>query len=324
MERSSSPAFETSDRQPPHRGIGYLLAALSAVLFAMKGVLIKLAYDPGTNGAIDVDAITLLTLRMGFAAPAYIIVGALAWRRRARQGQPPPEPRAVLMAGLLGVLGYHMSSYLDFEGLVYLTAQFERLILLTYPAFVLLFGALFFNTPVAWSSMTGLAVAYAGIAAIFSHGAAGKGDHTTLGVFLVLTAAVSFALYQLLAKSLLKRIDAAIFTSITMMAASVAVLIHFCVVKDASTLLETPWRVIWLAAVMGVLSTVAPTFMMNSALHRVGPQAVSAIGSIGPVVTIGMAVAFVGEPFTVVDAFGSALVISGVSWFSWRDFNARK
>lgn len=319
-----SPASDAPDRKPPNRGTGYVLAALSAVLFAMKGILIKLAYAVGENSAIDVDAITLLTLRMGFAAPAYIIVGALVWRRRAREGLPTPGPRMVSISGLLGLLGYYMSSYLDFEGLVYLTAQLERLILLTYPAFVLLFGALFFHMPVAWSSVAGLAVAYAGIAAIFADGAAGKGEHTVLGVVLVLSAAMSFALYQLLAKSLLKRIDPAIFTSVTMMAASVAVLIHFFAVKDARTLLEAPPRLIVLAAVMGVLSTVAPTFMMNSALHRVGPQAVSAISAIGPVVTIGMAVAFVGEPFTVVDAFGSALVISGVSWFSWRDFNARK
>ena len=45
------------------------------------------------------------------------------------------------------MLGYWFASYTDFLGLVYISAQFERLILFTYPAFVVLFGALFFGQP---------------------------------------------------------------------------------------------------------------------------------------------------------------------------------
>lgn len=324
METSPASGIQTTNRKPPNRNLGYLLALLSALLFSLKGILIKLAYGmSGSSGAPEVDAIALLTLRMGFAAPAYIVIGALVWRRCAREGRPTPERRLMLKVGLLGVLGYYISSYLDFEGLVYLTAQFERLLLLTYPAFVLLFGALFFGAPVAWSGVAGLALAYAGIAAIFLHGASGGGEGSVLGVVLVLGAAVCFAAYQLLAKSLLKRVDPAIFTCIAMTGACLAVLIHFIALKDISVLLRAPWSLIGVAAAMGALSTVAPTFMMNSALHRVGPQAVSVIGTTGPVLTIVLAVVFLDEPFTVVDALGSALVILGVSWFSWRDFSSR-
>ncbi len=46
------------------------------------------------------------------------------------------------------MLGYWFASYTDFVGLVYISAQFERLILFTYPAFVVIFGALFFAQPV--------------------------------------------------------------------------------------------------------------------------------------------------------------------------------
>jgi len=50
---------------------GYLLAGFGAVLFATKGILIKLAY--GTGGAIAVDAVTLLATGVLFFAGHLII-----------------------------------------------------------------------------------------------------------------------------------------------------------------------------------------------------------------------------------------------------------
>ena len=38
-----------------------------------------------------------------------------------------------------------VASFLDFSALEYISAQFDRLILLTYPFFVVLFGAVFFK-----------------------------------------------------------------------------------------------------------------------------------------------------------------------------------
>lgn len=306
---------------PHQRAVtGYAFAGISAALFSMKGILIKLAYGPDAAGSvIEVDAITLLTLRMAFSAPVFIVIGLLAWARRAGRGEPTPSPRLTAMAAFVGFLGYYVASYLDFAGLTHITAQFERLLLMTYPAFVMALGALFFGARITWGAIGGLAVAYAGIAAIFAHGASAKGEHALLGALLVVGAAFTYAIYQLTAKSLLKRIDASIFTCIAMTAASAAAAVHFAAVKDLGALPDVSPRILVLAALMAALSTVAPAFMLNIALQRVGPQAVSVMGTIGPIATIGMAVAIIGEPFTFADAIGSALVMAGVGWFTWSD-----
>ena len=49
-----------------------------------------------------------------------------------------PPGRLILLAALVGLLGDYLSSYLYFQGLVYLTAQFKRLILDTCPVFVMI------------------------------------------------------------------------------------------------------------------------------------------------------------------------------------------
>lgn len=301
--------------------MGYILAALGSILYAMKGVLIKLAY--GENAAhIEVDAITLLTLRMAFSFPFYGVIGFMALRARRREGQPLPESRVFLACMGLGLMGYYASSFLDFEGLVYLSAQFERLLLFTYPMFVMLLGVLFFGAVItAWRVMT-LLVTYSGIAIIFMNGATARGEHALWGAGLVLTAAFSFAIYQLVAKSMIQALGSRIFTCVAMSAAAIAIFVHFLATHQIGQLFDLSPRIIWLAVLIALFSTVLPSFMLNAALGRISAQAVSMLGSVSPVFTVAMAVVLINEPFTLTDALGTVLVIGGIGLFTWYD--ARK
>jgi drug/metabolite transporter (DMT)-like permease len=315
----AQPAALTSRSLAPHGG--YLLAGFGSILFAMKGILIKLAY--GTGNAIAVDAITLLALRMSFAMPVYVVIGALTWRDRIKDGVPLPAGRLVLLACLVGLLGYYLSSYLDFQGLVYLSAQFERLILYTYPVFVMILGALFFGGRLTRLGILALVVSYAGIATIFLDGGAGQGPHVALGVALVLGSAFTFALYQLLAKSLITQVGSRMFTCVAMTAASIGMLTHFFAWKGVSALFALPAHIVLIGAVLAIFATVLPSFMLNAALGRIGAEAVAMIGTLSPVATIAMAIMVLGEPFTLTDAFGTLLVIAGVGLFTWHDGRRR-
>lgn len=297
---------------------GYALAALGAILFSLKGILIKLAYG-GVDGAPAVDAITLLTLRMAFALPIYGAIGLLAWRARARDGLPMPSLRVMAACITLGLLGYYGSAYLDFEGLVYLSAQMERLILFTYPMFVMLLGAMFFGYAVSVRGVFALILAYAGIAVIFGGGAVATGEHVLLGAAFVFTGAFTFAVYQLVAGPLIKEAGTGIFTAAAMIAAALGTFTHFLATHSPGTLLTLPPRILWLAVAMAVFATVLPSLMLNGALGKISAQAVSVIGTVSPVATIAMAVTFIGEPFTPVDALGTAMVIGGVALFTLLD-----
>src|SRR4051794_15563632 len=160
---SPLPTLRAAPSLHAHRGIqlGYLFAATGAILFSTKAIFIKLAYRYG------VDAETLLALRMGLSLPFYFGIGFLAIRDRRRRGEPLPSGRLALRAALVGALGYWFASYTDFLGLEYISAQFERLILFTYPPFVVLFGALFFRQSVSPRALMALGVSYAGLALIF-------------------------------------------------------------------------------------------------------------------------------------------------------------
>jgi drug/metabolite transporter (DMT)-like permease len=288
---------------------GYLFAAVGAILFSTKAVAIKFAYQD------HVDAETLLALRMGLATPFYLAIGLHAVRERRQHGKPLPTPRRIAAAAAVGLLGYWVASYLDFLGLEYVSAQIERLILFTYPIFVVIFGALFFQQKITRHALIAVAISYAGLALIFGESTASGGHDALLGSGLVLACAVAFALYQLFAKNLITAIGPRLFTCIAMTAAAVGAIVQFLLTHAISDIAASG-RVLATALFIAIGSTVLPSFFLNAALHRISAQANATIGTLRPVATIFLAYLVLGETLSPIAWAGTVLVIAGVGWFT--------
>ena len=302
--------------------IGYVFACMGAIFFSMKGIFIKLAY--GEDGSPDVDAVTLLALRMLFALPVYLAIGIFVFRRRPVTKPVFMNGKNILYASLVGILGYYLASYLDFLGLIYITAQFERLILYTYPFFVVLLSALFFRERIHNWMVLSLVISYSGIFLIFFQGATAKGDHVWLGALFVLGAALAYALHQLLAKPIISRIGSQEFTCIAMIAACIVCVAQYFTAHSVSDLLKISEETLYLAFLLALVSTVFPSFLLNAGIARIGPQSVAIIATLSPIATIFFATTLLGEKFSSMDALGTFIVILGVSFFTWRDSISKK
>jgi drug/metabolite transporter (DMT)-like permease len=295
---AASPPAETSQSRSRAIWIGYAFAAAGAVLFSTKAIFIKLAYAEGIN------AETLLALRMLLSLPFYAAIGLVSVGERRRSGRPLPGRRLVMLAGFAGLLGYWFASYTDFLGLVYISAQFVRLILFTYPAFVVVFGALFFSQPARPRTLVGIAISYAGLALIFATDRSAASADLLKGAALVLSAAIAFALYQLFAKDLVGKIGPRLFTCIAMSGAAAGALIQFALTQPLASIIVGP-KLLGYGVLLAIGATVLPSFLLNAALQRISAQA--------------NAVIVLGEHFTLLDACGTALVIAGVAWFTLAD-----
>jgi drug/metabolite transporter (DMT)-like permease len=297
--------------------LGYAFTALGAALFSSKAIFIKLAYLEKSDAAL------MLALRMMMSLPFFLAVGLYALHLQRRAGRPYPTWRIVFLACTNGFIGYYVAAYLDFAGLTFITAQLERLVLFTYPVFVMLLGWLFFRGRVTLRGLIGAAITYSGLALIFSNGISADGWNAVIGTILVLGAALAFALYQLLAKNLISTLGSTLFTAIAMSSAGVASLIHYGIVSRGVGP-AVSWHYIMLVAGCAFFATVLPSFLINAGLGRITPQASSMISTISPLVTIIMAVIFLGEVFTFIDAIGTALIIIGVGFYAWSDARAQK
>jgi len=304
-----STPLETARRGVP---LGYTFAAIGALLFSTKAIIVKLAYDLG------VDPDTLLALRMAFSLPCYLAIGVVAWQLRRRKALPMPSGQSVLATMLIGVLGMWLASYSDFLGLQYISAQFERLILFTYPLFVVIFGALFFAQRIRGIALAALGVSYIGLALIFTEHFSLEGQSVPIGAAFVMGAAISFALYQLLAKNAIHRLGPGLFTCIAMTGASIAAFVEFFSGHDGRALLVSG-PLLGYSIMLALGATVLPSFFMNAALHRISAHANAAIGFLGPIATTVLAVIILGETLTATGVVGTALVLVGVGWFTLTD-----
>jgi drug/metabolite transporter (DMT)-like permease len=286
---------------------GLALSGTGAMLFAIKGILIKLIYRYG------IDTTTLLAIRMLLCVPVFAGVGAIEWRRR-----PPgrrPDARTIALAAGTGILGYYVSSWLDFEGLQTIDAQIERLILFTYPFLVILLGRLLFGHPLRLHAVIGAALSYAGLVVMFAGDPGRMAPAMLVGAGLVLAAAMTFAFYQIFARELIVRCGAALFTAIAMAAAGAVMIGHFLLTHPIAAL-ALPASVWPLVIGLAVFATIVPAFMMSAGTARIGAQGTAIVSTLSPLVTIALAVVILDESFGVPEALGTLSVLAGVGWFS--------
>ena len=292
--------------------MGFALAAAGAALFSTKAIFIKLAYMDQVNPAL------MLALRNVVALPFFLGVGIYTVLKLRREGKALPSLKLTGQALATGFIGYYVSSLLDFEGLSYITAQLERLVLFTYPIFVMFLGWMFFKARITWMSVLAAAITYAGLVVVFLSALPTGGRDVWIGTALVLGCAVTFALYQLLAKGFITAMGSALFTSIALTGSAVACIAHYVITSRSFDFSSSP-RFFWLAAGTAIFATVLPSFLVNAGLARISPQSTSMIATISPLITISLAVWILGEQFTIADAIGAAMVIAGVMLFAMTD-----
>jgi drug/metabolite transporter (DMT)-like permease len=286
-----------------HVQYGLLLAITGTALFALKSIIIKLAY------AYGVDTTTLLTLRMLIALPFY--AGILGWLLLKPQAvKPLPQQWLTLMG--LGFMGYYLASWLDMEGLRHISAQLERLTLYTYPIMTTLLGWVFLREKITRQIVLALVLTYSGVLVLYLHEATLSGSNVRLGVTLVALAAFTFSFYVVFSKRLINLLGSLMFTSIAMLASTLFIFVHFLTTHPLTDLWVLPLPVWGYAVLLSVFSTLLTSFMVSEAIHRIGAAKTSIVGTIGPVFTIGLAVLVLGEPFGWFHLAGMALVMIGV------------
>ena len=284
-----------------------MLASLGAVAFSGKAIIVKLAYRYG------VDAVTLITYRMLFALPMFAL---LAWW--AGRGKPALTARDIATVLGLGFTGYYLASFLDFAGLAYVTASFERLILYLNPTLVLAMGALLFKRRVTRKQLIALAASYCGVLLVFGHEISLLGPNVMLGAALVFGSAVSYAVYLVFSGEEVKRLGALRLTGLATTVACLLCIVQFLLLRPIAALAVAP-EVVWLSLLNATLCTFVPVLMVMMAIERIGATLAAQTGMIGPLSTILMGVVILGEPFTVWIAAGTVLVLAGI-WLlaKWR------
>ncbi|MCB0662518.1 MAG: DMT family transporter [Saprospiraceae bacterium] len=284
------------------RQLGVFWVLLGNVLFSTKAIFAKLIFVHG------VDPTMVITLRMTFAFP-FFVLSALFFHRRRKDVLVKKFDWAHLL--LFAFLGYYGASFLNFSGLQYITASLERVILFTYPAMVLTLLALFYKEKITKIQVIALFLTYGGIviSLVPNIGTFEKGF--LLGALLVLGSAFIFSVYMVRVGDFIQRYGSLLFTSYIMILATFLVWGHFLIFGSFENLYQ-PTNIYLLFLGMSILSTFLPVFMISEGIRSIGASNVSLVAAIGPIATIFLAYTFLDERLNTWQIVGTLFVLTGI------------
>jgi drug/metabolite transporter (DMT)-like permease len=290
---------------------GFIITFIGAILFSTKAIIVKKAFA-GTSA----DALSLLTLRMIFSLPFYLAV-AIFWSSKKENVRMNSKQWLYVIG--LGLIGYYISSYLDFVGLQYISAGLERLILFLYPTFAVLINSFLFKHKMSGIQKIALLLTYIGIGIAY-YGELSvdiNNPNFFFGSIMVFACAVTFSIYLVGSGRIIPIIGATKFTAYAMLSATTGIFTHFLIAGDVNTL-NTGTGLWWYGLLLAIVATVIPSFMISNGLKRIGSNNVAIISSIGPVSTILQAHFILGERMFIEQVLGTVLVIAGVLLIGWK------
>lgn len=285
--------------------IGSIFVLLGAIFVSTKAIFVKLAYQ------YSIDSVSLLTLRMAFSVPFFLLIAIWSFRKKKNRTSPLTSKEWFLII-LMGLFGYYFASLFDFIGLKYISASFERIILYLYPTLVLLISLIFVNKKIHNIQLIAVGLTYFGVGLAFWENLQNHiGDHVWLGTGLVFLSALFYSIYLIVGGMILPKVGTSRFNSIAMLAAAIGIFTHHFLFNQVD-LLSFQLPVYYLSFAIAILATVIPTFLIVEGVKVIGANNAAIITSIGPISTIILAYIFLEERLGWLQWIGTLFVIAGV------------
>jgi drug/metabolite transporter (DMT)-like permease len=291
-------------------GLGYLMVAVAATLFAVNGTVSKVVLGSGLS------SLELTQIRSSGAALGFLVYLLLFARRRLRVGR-----RELLFLAVFGITGVAFVQWLYFVAIEHLPVGIALLIQFTGPLLVALFARFVYHERIrrrVWLALvfclTGLAVvveAWAGIA------------FSTVGITAASGAAFALAAYVLMAERERRHRDPASLSFYGFLFAA----LFWAIVQP---LWEFPWDAlddtvslqgnlaehtapVWLLVTFVVLVGTMITFsLLTGALRHIPATRASIVATLEPVVATVVAWVWLEESFGAVQLVGGAVVLAGI------------
>lgn len=291
--------------------LGYGMAAVAALLWALNGVVVKVLQLSGDVSSLRLGEVRNTGAFLGLAA-AILIVRPSLLRVRLRE---------LPFLAIFGIAGLALVQWLYLVAITRMPISIALLIEYIAPVLVALWARFVLKQPVRRRVWAALALALGGLALVVElwEGLALDG----VGVAAALAAAVAFALYVLMAEHEVGRRDPLSLLCYGFLFGSLfwAVIQPWWtfpggLVGDSVSLLgnlahlELP---VWsLMAWMIVLGTIVPFGLLVGALRHASATRIGLVAMLEPVAAALVAYAWLGEELGAIQLVGGAVVLSGI------------
>ena len=249
----------------------------------------KFAYASG------ISTHSLLFFRFLIAAMVMMPIAILQKRRF-------PHGRDLVILMAMGLIGYAGQSFCYFTALTYLSPSLLAILLYLYPVMVAGLSFFFLKESFTGNKIIALVLAISG--AILVIGLDTDGNRT--GIFLGVSAAVIYSLYNIAGAKVMGRNDA--FTA-SLVVISSAAFFYFIYNLQAGFFIPEQGMA-WLHIfAIAVISTVIAIYTYFLGMKRIGAVNASMLSTVEPVTTMVLASIFLGRQIGWMQMAGAALIL---------------
>jgi drug/metabolite transporter (DMT)-like permease len=191
-------------------------------------------------------------------------------------------------------------------------ASVERVLLFSYPAMVVLIGAVLDRRAPEARVVWAMLLTYVGI--FFAMGGIDLAElrANLLGAGLVLIAALTTAIYFLIGAKYTRELGSTRFAAIAMISAAILLAVHFAVFRSLDEVRALDGAEWLLLAVLGIACMFVPGLLQAEGMRRVGASRAAIGSTIGPPTTIVLAALFFHERLNLWQILGSAMIVGSV------------
>ncbi len=230
----------------------------------------------------------------------------LWWFSSERAALNMNSRRYLLLGGLVGVTAYFI---LENLGVQLTTAGDAALLMAAIPVICLVVEAVWFRQTISWWRSLGIVISIPGVLLVMGQAPALGGQGRLLGDLLVLAAAVCWAIYSLLGRSLKQYPKLTVVAHQTLY--GTLMLVPFAFSESArwhGLSLATDFSILYL----GLMCSAMTYLLYNYALKVLAASQVSTFLNLVPVIGVMAAMLLLGEQILFTQILGGGVILVGV------------
>lgn len=276
--------------------LGYITSILSAILFGLAGVLIKLIFS------FNIDSIDLIILQYTFVVILLLIPLSIFNIKILKVGKAD-----FLRLMVLGVLGDCFMTVFYYKSFYYLPVGIATVLLYTSPIFIYVYSVFFEKNKFTIKSFILLIAIFIGCSMVIG---ILPFSYSTKGIIYGVLAAACFGFMNVYSSKKLKDINSISLTFYSMLFS----LIFLCVYRLPTKGLELnlPLKAYIYIMILSLLCAFLPLMLFYYSIKRIGSFNTSVIGNLEVPTAIVSGFLIFNEEIGVIQLIGTLIILLGV------------
>lgn len=283
----------------------YLTAFISSIIFGLSFLFTKRAL-------VVANPISIMAFRFLIA---FVIMTALIILKVIKVNY-----RNKPLGWLIALALFEPVIYFIFEtyGLQYTASSLGGLMISIIPIAVTILGAYFLDEKPTVKQVIFIIVSVSGVALIGFMGSSGETGTSPLGIFLMLGAVMSAALFSIISRKISRQFNAIEITYFMMIVGAISFnflsITSHIIKKDMSSYFKPLTNVTFITSIiyLGILSSIVAYFLINYSLSKLQVSKTTVFSNISTIVSILAGIIFLKESFHLYHVIGSTLILLGV------------